>query len=313
MSRRERATFLSATGVLLLAVLCWGLAPVANRYLLRSLSPQHLVIGRFVVASLLFVPVVIQMRKQRWNRADLLRAIACGLASILGYNVIVTYGLEWVPASMGGILVATSPLWIALLSRIIEHKPLHWTMRVGLALGMGGVVTLVGWTALLPEQKGTLFLGMGLVILASMMWAIYTIAVRPLSHKYGAPVSTGITTIVGTVPLVVLWDPHLVSSYTQLREGDLLAFLLLTLGSTVVATILWNYGVTRLPSAQAGIFLNLLPVVSIIGGSLFLGEHISLNMLLSSIVIVAGVIVTQVPSLAAFRRQEVSTSRMDKQ
>src|SRR5215469_1322454 len=101
MSRKELATVLSATGVLLLAVLCWGLAPVANRYLLRSLSPSYLVIARFVVASLLFLPVVAQMRKQQWRRADLLRSILCGLASILGYNVVVTYGLEWVPAGMG--------------------------------------------------------------------------------------------------------------------------------------------------------------------------------------------------------------------
>jgi drug/metabolite transporter (DMT)-like permease len=311
MFRRECATFLAATGVLLLAVLCWGLAPVANRYLLRFLDPLHLVIGRFVVASLLFVPVIVQMRKQRWSRADLLLAIFCGFASILGYNVTVTYGLEWVPAGMGGLLVATAPLWIALLSRVVEHKPLHWTALVGLALGMGGVVTLVGWTALLPNRKGTLFLGMGLVIFASMMWAIYTVAVRPLSRKYGAPVSTGITTIVGTLPLVLLWDPRLLPTFVQFQQSEWLAFALLALGSTVVATMLWNYGVTQLPSAQAGVFLNLVPVVSIVGGSLFLGEQVSPNMLLSGIVIVAGVVVTQVPSFVAFRSRQTPTNEID--
>lgn len=308
MSRKERATFLSATGVLLLAVFCWGLAPVANRYLLRTLSPLHLVIGRFVIASLLFIPVVVQMRRQQWNRADLLLAIACGLTSILGYNVVVTYGLEWVPAGTGGLLVATAPLWIALFSRFIEHKALHWTVLPGLALGLGGVVILVGWTALLPKQQDTLFLGMGLVLLAAMMWALYTVAVRPLSRKYGAPVSTGITTIVGTLPLVVLWDPHLLPGYGQLVGGDWLAFLLLALGSTVVATVLWNYGVTRMPSAQAGIFLNLLPIVSVVGGSIFLGEPVSPNILLSGVIIVAGVVVTQVPSLMALQRQRTPTT-----
>src|SRR5579885_1877482 len=47
---RGRVTFLSAVGALLLAVICWGLAPVANRYLLVSVSPLHLVVLRFVVA-----------------------------------------------------------------------------------------------------------------------------------------------------------------------------------------------------------------------------------------------------------------------
>jgi drug/metabolite transporter (DMT)-like permease len=140
-----------------------------------------------------------------------------------------------------------------------------------------------------------------------MMWAIYTVAVRPLSHKYGAPVSTGITTIVGTLPLVLLWDPHLLPALTRLHQSDWLAFALLALGSTVVATMLWNYGVTRLPGAQAGIFLNLLPIVSMAGGSLFLGERVSANMLLSGVIIVAGVVVTQVPSFVTFQRQQAST------
>src|SRR5207244_367939 len=107
---RERVTFLSAVGALLLAVVCWGLAPVANRYLLMSVSPLYLVILRFVVASLLFVPIVLHMRQQRWSRRDGLLAIFCGLASILGYNVTVTFGLQWVPAGVAGQLVATSPL-----------------------------------------------------------------------------------------------------------------------------------------------------------------------------------------------------------
>jgi drug/metabolite transporter (DMT)-like permease len=113
------------------------------------------------------------------------------------------------------------------------------------------------------------------------------------------PVSTGITTIMGTLPLVGLWDQRLLPAFARLGPADWLAFALLALGSTVIATVLWNYGVARLPGAQAGIFLNLLPIVSILGGSLLLGEHISQSMLLSGIIIVAGVVVTQVPSFIA--------------
>jgi drug/metabolite transporter (DMT)-like permease len=79
---RERTTFLTAIGALLLAVLCWGLAPVANRYLLASLSPLHLLILRFVVASVLFVPNALQVRRQRWSRSGGLLALFCGLANI---------------------------------------------------------------------------------------------------------------------------------------------------------------------------------------------------------------------------------------
>lgn len=300
---------LSAIGVLLLTVLCWGLAPVANRYLLMSLTPQHLVVLRLTVASLLFIPITLQMRKQRWNRKDILLAIFCSFANILGYNVTVTYGLAWVPASLSGLLIASSPLWIALLSHLIEREPFHWTELAGLTLGIGGVAILVGWTAVHPDQQRMLWWGMALVLFASLMWSIYTVAVRPLSRKYGAPVCTGITTIVGTLPLVGLWDTRLFPVLATLNLAQWLAFALLALGSTVIATILWNYGVAQIPGAQAGIFLNLLPIVSMCGGSLFLQEQVSPNMLFSGIIIVAGVVVTQLPSFMAPREQQTSTHK----
>jgi drug/metabolite transporter (DMT)-like permease len=299
---RERATFLAAIGALLLAVVCWGLAPVANRYLLVSVSPLHLVVLRFIVASLLFVPIILQMRKQRWSRRDGWLAIFCGLASILGYNVIVTFGLQWVPAGIAGLLGATTPLWIALLSRVFLREPLHWAVSLGLILGLSGVLMLVGWTALRPGQHGSLILlGIGLVILAYLMWAVYTIAVRPLSRRYGASVSTAITTFLGSLPLVTLWDPRLLPAFAALQAPAWFAFVLLALGSTVVSTVLWNYGVARLPSAQAGVFLNIMPVVSVLGGSFFLHEQVTPGMLIGGAIIMISVVVAQLPSLLALQ------------
>ncbi len=299
-----RAPFLTALGAVLLAILFWGLAPVANRYLLVSISPQHLLFLRFICASLLFTPVILWIRKQRWSRADILRAFLCGLANILGYNVAVTYGLQQLPAGTTAILVATSPLWIALLARIFLHEQLQWPVLVGLLLGIGGVAMLVGWTILQPEHNGAHFLTLevGLVLFSSVMWAIYTIAVRPLSRKYGALVSTGLTTIFGSFPLILFWDSHLTSTFRTLSLPAYIAFTLLVLGSTIIATILWNYGVARLPGAQAGIFLNLPPFVSVIGGSFFLREHITSSVLLSGCIIILGVIVAQLPSIRAQRR-----------
>lgn len=298
----ERITFLSAVGALLLAVTCWGLAPVANRYLLVSISPLHLVVLRFVVASLFFVPVILQVRKQRWSRRDSWLAIFCGLTCILGYNVTVTFGLQWVPAGIAGLLGATTPLWIALLSRLFLREPLHWAVSLGLILGLSGILTLVGWTALRSGQNGSLtFLGIGLVMLAYLMWAVYTLAVRPLSRKYGAPLSTAITTFLGSLPLVVLWDPRLLPAFAALRVQGWFAFVLLALGSTVVSTMLWNYGVARLPGAQAGVFLNIMPVVSVLGGSVFLHEQVTPGMLVGGAIIMISVVVAQLPSLLALQ------------
>ena len=146
-------------------------------------------------------------------------------------------------------------------------------------------------------------LGTGLVIFASFMWAIYTVAVRSLSQKYGVLVSTGLTTMLGTLPLMVLWDSHLLPTIAALSLSDWFAFVLLTLGASVVAPYLWNYGVAQLPGAQAGIFLNMQPFVSILGGSLFLEERLTTSMLVSGLLIMVGVVVAQLPSFTIQRQR----------
>ncbi|QBD75612.1 DMT family transporter [Ktedonosporobacter rubrisoli] len=295
---RERAIVISALAALLLAVSLWGLAPVANRYLITSaLSVKHLVLMRFSISALLCIPLVLRIRKQGWGKREWLRALLCGLANILGYNLMITIAVQWLPAGMTGLLASTSPLWIALISWLFLREPPSRIELIGLALGLLGILILISWTVWRAEQREGLLLGMAMAIFALLMWAIYTLAVRPLSRKYGSPVGSGITTILGTLPLLVLWDPHVLPSFTQLSGPAWLAFALLALGSTVIGIMLWNFGVAHLRSTQAASFMNLLPIVSVIGGSLLLHEQITPVVIISSIIIITGIIVAQLPSL----------------
>jgi len=294
--KRKLALFY-APGALTFAVLCWGLAPVATRYILQtSFSALHLLLLRFLLATLLLLPVLIHtLRHQRiaWTRHEVVLIVAGALTCILGYNVTVTFGLQYIPASIGGLLIATEPIWITLLACLFLHETLRKTALGGLVLATSGVVLLIGQSLLHPAIGSQALLGIGLTLLAAMMWGIYTIVVRPLSRRYGALSSTALTTIIGTVPLFAFWDTHVIPSITNFTPSIWIAFLLLAVGSTVVATILWNYGVAHLPGSKAGMFLYLEPVVSVLGSALFLGEHLTLSTFASGALIIAGVIVAQ--------------------
>jgi drug/metabolite transporter (DMT)-like permease len=296
---KNQHTELLTLGALLLAALCWGSAPVATRYLLAYFNPLPLLLLRFLIAAIFFLPMLLALRTFSWSRGDWVLAIFCGLTAIIGYNVTVTYGLRWIPAGIAGLLIATEPIWIALISMGLLRERLRWPVVCGLLLSLVGIAILFGTASLESFAHGnpTFLAGAALTLLAAVMWAIYVVAVRPLSCKFGARSSTALTIVLGTIPLLAFGNTHLVPRVIALPFAAWIALILLGIGSSVVATICFNYGAARTSSSRAGLFLYLVPLVSVAGGGLFLHEQIGSTVIVSGLLIMAGVALAQVQRL----------------
>ncbi len=288
---------------LLLAALCWGMAPVATRYLLTSFTPLQLVVVRFLLAVLFLLPLLSSLRFSRWTVKEVAWAVFCGVAGVIGYNVPVSYGLRVLPAGIAGLLIATEPIWILLLAALVLREKISWPVLLALFLSLIGIVLLVAQETFGGVNNAGFLMGALLVLLAALMWSIYTVSIRSLSKKLGARTSTALTLVIGTVPLLAFWDAHTGSLLLHLSAPAWLALALLVLGSTIAATILWNYGVARTASSQAGLFLYLVPLVSIGGGALFLHEQITFVTLVSGLLIIAGVVLAQMAHLPWFQRR----------
>ncbi|HTI13159.1 MAG TPA: DMT family transporter [Dictyobacter sp.] len=302
MASKGAASSLPAVLSLLLAVACWGLAPVATRYLVTTdLTPLHLVLLRFTGSSLLCLPTLLQLRRQPLERSDWGRILLCGFFNVIGYNLIVAYGIRFIPASTASVIIATEPVWIMILSFILLHERVHWTTLLGLAISIIGVCLLIGWDTGGLTVNHTTLIGMGLTLLAAMMWGSYTVVVRPLSRKYGATLSTGLTTMIGTLPLLPCYNTQIGTTLHTFPLQAWGALLLLIVGSTVLSMILWNFGVASMPGTQAGLFLYLVPFVGMIGGNIFLHEQITPIMIISGLLTIIGVAIAQTKQL--FRTQ----------
>lgn len=283
----------AALGALLAAVCCYGLAPVATRFLVVALAPPEILVVRFALTSLCFLPVILRVRPHRWPRPALLRALLCGFTAV-GYYVPVTYGARWLPASITGLIAATVPLWIVALAAIVFGERPAASVVCGLVLAVAGVTALVLHTGFGAGGDGrTLAAGIALTLFGAGMWAAYSLAIRPLSRRYGSLPCTAVVMVIATAPLLPLTDDQLVPRVFALDWRGWGAVLLLTLGSTVAGTLLWNYGLAHVPPARAGLFLYLNPLVTVIGGSIVLGERLDAVTAVSGACIVGGVIVAQ--------------------
>lgn len=285
------------------AVVLWGLAPVATRYLVLSVDPLGSLALRFALCSLCYLPVLPWLRATTtpWTRRHKWLLVACGLIGILGYNVPMTLGIRDVNAGFAGILLSTEPLWIAVLSVVVLKHRLTAPLAAGLAVAFAGVVTLSAGNGVAVDAS--MFGGAALVLLGAFMWGAYSVAVGPLVRRYGAVRVSAMTMWIGTVPLVAVCATGMLSASRELSALGWVVLFLYAFGPNLVGMLLWNYGLSRVPGTQAGLLLNLYPVVSVAGGALLLDEPVTVPAVVGGGLVVLGLVVAQRRSTRVERKE----------
>lgn len=292
-----------ATGALplgLAAVVMWGLAPVATRAAVSHLSPLLLVVFRALAAGLVLLPWSAGPLR-RLDRAAAIRASCAGLLGMAGYYLPVAFGVQWLPASTAALVLATEPVWILAMARLLlgERAP-RWAW-IGAAVALAGVAVIAGPDLPRAGADGHALAGLALVLLGTLLFGAYTIVLRPLSAARGARAATAMSTVLGSVPYLALAGflvPRQVPALPAVAWGEL-AFL--ALGSTVAGMLMWNSSVARIGSTRAGLLLFLEPLVGVTGGLVLLGEHLSAGDIAGGPLVMTGVVIAWLAERRAAR------------
>jgi drug/metabolite transporter (DMT)-like permease len=272
----------------LVAVVLWGLAPVATRAAVTHLAPLPLLVLRLTAAALAMLPWAVPVfRRLRLRSAG--RLAAAGMLGLIGYNLPVTVGLQWLHASTAGLLLATEPIWVMILGTVFLSERAAARAWLGSAVALAGVAVLAGPAALTAAGGSWALAGAGLVLVGTLAFGAYTIVLRPLSRAYGAVPATAASTVVGAVPYLAfagtLSAPRL--AHLGPPVWDELTFL--ALGSTVAGMLLWNQAILAGGTTRVSMLLYLEPVVSVTGAVALLGEHLTLAAIAGGVLILVGV------------------------
>jgi drug/metabolite transporter (DMT)-like permease len=276
----------------LVAVILWGLAPVATRAAVAHLAPLPLLVLRLTVAALVLLPWAVPVfRTLRPRSAG--RLVAAGVLGLVGYNLPVTVGLQWLPASTAGLLLATEPVWVLMLGFLFLAERGGARTWLGSAIALVGVAVLAGPGTLTGVGYHALA-GAGLVLAGALAFGAYTIVLRPLSQAYGAIPATAASTVVGTLPYLAFAGTLSAPRLAQLPSAVWGELAFLCLGSTVAGLLLWNRAILSGGATRVSLLLYLEPVVSVLGAVIFLGEHVTLVTIAGGVLILAGVAVASI-------------------
>jgi drug/metabolite transporter (DMT)-like permease len=242
---------------------------------------------RYGLAAACFAPFLWGTR--RWTWRDWRLATFCGLLGITGFNLPAAIGQRTVSAGLTGLLDGSEPLLIIIVAACLARRwPNRETMFAS-GLGMTGILLLaLGSGPALGDLTGIM-----LVLCGACFWACYCVAVPRLVTAHGALSSTSAVMLCGALPLLAAGAPQTSTVLHQLTFPQSVVFAALVIGSSVFATLCWNAGSSVLGAAKAGWFLYLVPVVSLIGGIVFLDEPIKLIELVGGGLVLGSVYLSQ--------------------
>jgi drug/metabolite transporter (DMT)-like permease len=267
---------------------------VATRAAVGHLSPLPLLLIRLSAASLVLLPWAWPVFRQL-RRRSAGRLVAAGLLGLVGYNLPVTAGLRYLPASTAGLLLATEPVWVLVLGRLFLGERGGIRAWLGSAAALAGVAVLAGPGAVSGVGGGHRALaGTGLVLVATLSFAAYTIVLRPLSQEFGAVPATAAATVVGSVPYLAAAGTLPGAGLAHLGPAVWAELAFLALGCTAAGLLLWSVAVMAGNITRVSMLLYLEPVVSVLGAWVFLGERVTLVMIGGGLLIMAGVAIASI-------------------
>jgi drug/metabolite transporter (DMT)-like permease len=214
------------------------------------------------------------------------------LFNITGWNGLVLFGVQQMPAGRSAIIAYTMPVWATIVSLLVLHEPLSKRKAVGLALGMAGMLVLVADD--LAAIRARPF-GVAMILGAAIVWACGTVLLRKFKPPVPQNALTGWMMLVGWVPLALaapVLDPGWLAHVPHLSRTAWFAIVYNIVFAGTMAHWAWFTLARTLPVAVSSLSSLPVPVVGVFAGMLVLGERpgpaewIALLLVLSALVAV---------------------------
>ena len=273
------------------AVTVWGASFVATKIALREMSPVALVWSRFTLGILVLGVFVLARRQLRpVSIRDLAYFLLVGFLAITFHQWLQSNGLLTAQATTTGWMVATTPLFIAILGRLFLGEKLRWGGIAGILIAALGVLLVVARgnpRAIAIEWKGTP--GDTLVMISAVNWAVVSVLSRRGLKQHPAALMMFYVMLLGWLLTTGLFAASGFRGMGHLSASGTLALLFLGFICSGVAYVFWFDALEQLPASHVGAFLYFEPLVTVAVAAALLKEAVLPGTMIGGAIILLGV------------------------
>jgi drug/metabolite transporter (DMT)-like permease len=289
-SQETAMTKLWAWIQLILCNLFWAGNYVVGKYIVVSISPFWITLLRWSIALLFLIPLAYLVERPNWAlvKKHWLSLALMGGFGVVGFSLISYFALEYTSPTNAAFVEALIPAFVVIFSVLLLNERISLLQVTGFLLSCFGVLVLLTKGSLeliiqMDFNKGDL-----LMLLAVLAWAFYSI----IGRKVEVPPMT--TTAVSSFFGVLMLLPFVFIGGNKQIEWSFITMsgiLYMALFASVASYIFWNISVRVIGPSQASVFLNLVPIFTILI-SLALGDTITISQIVGGLIVLVGVYLT---------------------
>ncbi|HEY2801495.1 MAG TPA: EamA family transporter [Chthoniobacterales bacterium] len=275
----------------------WGSTYLGIRFAIASIPPLLMAGARFFLAGLIMYGIAHWQGAPRSSLGEWRTAFVIGACLILCGNGGVTISEQWVPSGLASLLVATVPIYIALLTWLSGSAPRPRPLvLLGLAGGFGGVGILAAPTLAAPPQGTSHHAGLGMLVLlfGSLVWSIGSLYSRRSQNTASPFLSSAQTMLCGGALMIVTGLASGEARVFDLRKVSALslgAFVYLVLIGAIVGYTAYIWLLRYCDPAKVATYAYVNPVVAVVLGALFAGETLTGRTALAAAMVIGSVAV----------------------
>ncbi|MCK4725499.1 MAG: EamA family transporter [Anaerolineales bacterium] len=279
---------------LLTVYLTWGLTYLAIRFAVQTIPPFTMAATRFIIPGV-FLYSWRRMRGDPAPKGNEWRAAAIvGALLLVGGNGLVSWAEQYVPSGITALLIGSAPIWMVLIDYLRPSgKPPGIKTVFAIMLGFAGIILLISPSRFGAATEGVEWIGIAALILAAIFWAGGSVYNRDATLPKSALLGTGMEMLVGGTMLLglglVTGEWSRLDPFGFSKESILGLLYLIVFGSIIgFSTYIWLLRNAPTPLVSTYAYVN--PLIAIFMGAWLASETLSVQIILSAVIIVASVV-----------------------
>ena len=278
---------------LLVVVILWASTFIITKDLFDSIAPMAFVGLRFLLICA-FSCTVLAIRGRsdprhffHVDKSDLPLFAFSGFMGYSIYQLGFTLGLDHSSPFAASLILSMTPLFSLAIVALQGERP-ETASWIGVAVAIGGVVVF-----LFDGDSGGTLTGSLLILMASFGFAVYGMINRPLVQKYPPETVAAVTTVLGSLPLMLAAIPASIDQdWNRPTAGNWVAIVYMVIFPVYVAYILWNWAIARRGVAATSAQL-LVPIVSGVLSAIVFSEAFGPLKVIGGLIALIGLLLTR--------------------
>ena len=275
-----------------LAMIFWSLSFIWFKVANETFNPIAIVFLRLIISILLLSSfLLIRKKSVKIRKEDRKLFLMLALFEPFLYFLGESFGLTYVSATVGSVLISTIPVIATIGAWIIFKERLRIINYAGIAVSFIGILIFV-------LDKGTLTFnikGVSLLMLAVFCAAGYNLTLSRLVGSYPPVFIVNVQNIIGAflfLPLFIVLDlKDLLSSPITFKA--LIPVIELAVFASCGAFILFAYAVRNMGVSRANVFTYFIPILTALFAFAILGERLTMQNIAGMLIVISGLIMSQ--------------------